>query len=486
MGGEFISPNWHVILIHYPIALLTMGLLIEVLTLFWKRIDLRMAGRWMILIGSLLLILAATAGIYAFRDALQPTVAQVYPTPWHEVAEASSWSGAEWHFIDRHIWLNGVATGLIVLVVMSWVFASERWRQKLYWPALVCLFLGVGLIGAGAWYGGEAVYHYGTAVNPQAFQPSGPEAEKEVTFGYFFPPLQLHITLAGLFIAVTLLSLVLAFRRSSKSATESREQVSSPTHPVWNEQSFSGRFWVAVAVLAFLTAIFGLLGSTRVLSIEAIGSQFTMIFGNSRLLFHGLLGIGLLVLPIVLALTTRFQKNLWGAICGIALPIVMVLQVWLGIVLLFDGPQGPLLTISAPSLSSQEKASSNEEDDSQRDGKEKDKKTKKDQKSQPTVVIGMTDSLDYDPVKVTINAGETVLWKNTSAIPHTVTADPKLVKNQANVELPEGAKTFNSGNMLVEETFRHTFEVPGYYKYFCIPHEEFGMIGEIEVKPATE
>ena len=32
MRGELIAPNWHVILIHYPLGLLGLGLLIELLS----------------------------------------------------------------------------------------------------------------------------------------------------------------------------------------------------------------------------------------------------------------------------------------------------------------------------------------------------------------------------------------------------------------------------------------------------------------------
>ena len=90
----------------------------------------------------------------------------------------------------------------------------------------------------------------------------------------------------------------------------------------------------------------------------------------------------------------------------------------------------------------------------------------------------------FEPERITIRTGQTVEWNNTAAIEtHTVTADPKLAKDPKDVALPAGAEPFNSGNLKGNEIFRHTFTVPGLYRYFCIPHEKMGMIGEIEVNP---
>ncbi len=107
-------------------------------------------------------------------------------------------------------------------------------------------------------------------------------------------------------------------------------------------------------------------------------------------------------------------------------------------------------------------------------------------KVQPAAVITMSNLLKFEPAEVTVTAGETVLWKNSSLLVHTVTADSSLVANPANVALPKGAAPFNSGNIEPEGTFQHTFTVPGKYRYFCIPHEAAKMIGEIIVKPKPE
>ncbi len=96
--------------------------------------------------------------------------------------------------------------------------------------------------------------------------------------------------------------------------------------------------------------------------------------------------------------------------------------------------------------------------------------------------VHMTNALTYVPAEVTITVGQNVLWTNTSSLTHTVTADPSLAQDPSHVQLPEGAQPFNSGDMAPGATFRHTFDVPGTYVYFCIPHEAMGMVGRIVVR----
>ena len=98
------------------------------------------------------------------------------------------------------------------------------------------------------------------------------------------------------------------------------------------------------------------------------------------------------------------------------------------------------------------------------------------------VVIDMNDALAFVPDEIEINVGDAVEWRNVGNFPHTVTADPKLARNQASVALPNGVTAFNSGRLDRNQTFRYTFAEAGDYKYFCIPHEGVGMLGRIVVR----
>jgi len=105
---------------------------------------------------------------------------------------------------------------------------------------------------------------------------------------------------------------------------------------------------------------------------------------------------------------------------------------------------------------------------------------------EPAVVVGMTNTMTYTPDTVRVQVGETVRWKNSSDVMHTVTADPEEAFKKESVTLPDGAATFNSGNLSPSATFEHTFEVPGTYTYFCIPHEAVGMNGTVIVESGRD
>jgi len=105
--------------------------------------------------------------------------------------------------------------------------------------------------------------------------------------------------------------------------------------------------------------------------------------------------------------------------------------------------------------------------------------------SEPAAVVGMTNTLAFTPDTVRIEVGETVRWKNNSVIVHTVTADEEEATMDKSVRLPDGAEPFDSGNLEAGETFEYTFETPGRYRYFCVPHEA-AMRATVIVEPAGE
>ena len=92
----------------------------------------------------------------------------------------------------------------------------------------------------------------------------------------------------------------------------------------------------------------------------------------------------------------------------------------------------------------------------------------------------------FNPPEVTITVGQTIEWQNDSIIWHTVTCDPSLAKRPQDVVLPQGAQSFNSGQVDPGHRYYHLFTVPGTYRYFCEPHELSGMIGEVIVTAAAE
>lgn len=103
-------------------------------------------------------------------------------------------------------------------------------------------------------------------------------------------------------------------------------------------------------------------------------------------------------------------------------------------------------------------------------------------------VVEMTSEQRFEPDELTVSVGEKVIWANGTSESHTVTAYQD--------EFPSGAKYFANGatseddaradlaGQLIapDDRFEWTFEEPGTYRYFCIPHEGQGMVGSIVVE----
>jgi hypothetical protein len=74
----------------------------------------------------------------------------------------------------------------------------------------------------------------------------------------------------------------------------------------------------------------------------------------------------------------------------------------------------------------------------------------------------------FDPANITVEPGTTVTWVQGGNNPHTTTSYDGLWDS--------GMIEGGSGG-----TFSFTFEEPGTYDYFCVPHEQLGMIGTVTV-----
>lgn len=71
----------------------------------------------------------------------------------------------------------------------------------------------------------------------------------------------------------------------------------------------------------------------------------------------------------------------------------------------------------------------------------------------------------YTPATVTVNRGDTIVWKNEDPVPHTVTAD-------------HGA--FDSGSIAPGQSWRYVPRRAGDYAYHCTLHPN--MHGQLHVK----
>jgi len=71
----------------------------------------------------------------------------------------------------------------------------------------------------------------------------------------------------------------------------------------------------------------------------------------------------------------------------------------------------------------------------------------------------------YQPDTLTVNAGDTVEWKNNDIVPHTVTA---------------ADKTFTSGAIRPGATWKFVAKKSGTFPYTCTPHPN--MHGKLVVQ----
>jgi plastocyanin len=96
--------------------------------------------------------------------------------------------------------------------------------------------------------------------------------------------------------------------------------------------------------------------------------------------------------------------------------------------------------------------------------------------------ILMTREHRFDPDHITIRSGETIIWHSLNPGGHTSTTDPEKASDPSHARLPEGAEQWDSGVLASDNEFRLQLTVPGEYTYFCVPHQDMGMIGRITVE----
>jgi len=157
-----IIPNWHPILVHFTVALLSLSVFLFVAANFTRgvlREQWLIVARWLLWFGAAITLLTALAGLYAYN-----TVA--HDTPSHEaMTEHRNWA-------------------IFVIVLFPLLAGWAAWRVRAG-KELGKGFVG-GMVVAGllllttAWHGGEVVYRYGLGVmsmpNVDSHQHNGGDA----------------------------------------------------------------------------------------------------------------------------------------------------------------------------------------------------------------------------------------------------------------------------------------------------------------------
>ncbi|HEX8323039.1 MAG TPA: DUF2231 domain-containing protein [Tepidisphaeraceae bacterium] len=361
---ELIEPNWHIAVVHFPIGLIVIGTLVELFSfLGWRGSGFRRAGRWMLLLGAVLAVPTAFSGMYALASETHGGIDELRKTN-PRLADEMTW----------HVWSQAGATALAMFVVVLWISLSDFWRDRLN-LLFKLLLIGVsGLILVGAHLGGEVVYGHGYGVDPQRPPTSLPTSTTQLasikTYEELAPVDQTHVTFAGLAMAVACITLGLAIRTASAPAdgslpTDHAERIAAaftpadindptyPPEPVVVSRNTTppvpvARFWLLSALLLTVTALLGdwIIALEVGWDINAMWEKISKPIDDgpalSRLLAHFVVGGTLIVDTLILALLARFAPRRSVLLLVFALPLVIALvtQIWLGILLLFDGPAG--------------------------------------------------------------------------------------------------------------------------------------------------
>jgi hypothetical protein len=432
---EYIIPNWHAILIHAPLGLLSVGLVLEILTLLWRHSSARAAARWMLLVGAIMAVPALTSGIYAYHDVIAPTTSpeDAFEERWddlldqtvkdrvpesvsadetkiREVPVRKVLAGPIGQELRTHIWRNSLGLAGVFLAVIIFIGATDLWRRRLYLPLLILLIASEGMIINGAHNGGLLVYQRGVATQPL---PAGPPSEMkltlEQTIKQYAPPAQVHFMMAGWVIGLALVALALSIRAVADDGTaagptpdeewfetqqervaspmpgsiatayqtsadtsegivdrdvapfgvapavEERREISRPLQPrgaspvttVRTTTAFVGpvhpvpaaRFWL----LALLAGIVTFTAGLWLVNAWRWQTLTDIMRGENRNRYHVITGTTIIVCMLILSFAARFARRakLVLVIFSVLLFGAVALQIYIGVLLTFDGPKGP-------------------------------------------------------------------------------------------------------------------------------------------------
>lgn len=141
------APNAHPIVVHFPIALLTTAVAVDLVSLLLaRRSAIRHAATWLYSVGAVFAILAYVSGENAADGMLLP--AQVAPL----VSEHEDWA----------LWATALFTVLAAARVAAWRLLPPK--PAILRTLFVAALAGVGLLFEAAEHGGQLVYEHGLGV----------------------------------------------------------------------------------------------------------------------------------------------------------------------------------------------------------------------------------------------------------------------------------------------------------------------------------
>ncbi|MEW6510711.1 MAG: DUF2231 domain-containing protein [Bacteroidota bacterium] len=137
-------PNPHPVLVHFPIALLTLAVLFELAAKLAKSEVLSRVGWWNQLTGTLGLAAAVLSGLAAERSV---TI-----------------GGAARPYVDTHEQLAFIASAVFAVLLLWRIANRSRIPDRSALVYLLLLAVGAFFLWGTAWFGGEIVYRFGVGI----------------------------------------------------------------------------------------------------------------------------------------------------------------------------------------------------------------------------------------------------------------------------------------------------------------------------------
>ncbi|MBI4466487.1 MAG: DUF2231 domain-containing protein [Acidobacteria bacterium] len=149
--GLSAMENLHPLFVHFPLVLLPLALVFQVLALARQREEFGRVAVWLLWLGTLGAIAAAGTGMLAEEEV--------------EVPEAA------FEVIERHEILGKVAAGLAIVLSGIALFGRRVAARAVPTVVLIGLLIVTGILVLGADRGAQLVYQYGVSVQKPAGAP---------------------------------------------------------------------------------------------------------------------------------------------------------------------------------------------------------------------------------------------------------------------------------------------------------------------------
>jgi len=139
------APHLHALIIHFPIALLIVGFLSEIIALWSKKEFFKNASLYLLLLGAIGAIAAYTSGSYAGEGMTDGILQE--PMEIHEEAALVT------------LWL-AIITALI-RVAMRYFDYQKAWAQ---WASFLLFAVLIGYVARTGYLGGQLVFKHGAGI----------------------------------------------------------------------------------------------------------------------------------------------------------------------------------------------------------------------------------------------------------------------------------------------------------------------------------